>query len=53
MKLKNEKRHLEAIEKPSKKDQERLKVIIEEMQPLENFINEARQHREQIKLEIG
>jgi hypothetical protein len=51
--LKDERNDIESKDRPSKKDRERLKIIEEEMKPLENFINDARKHREQIKLEIG
>lgn len=53
MKLKEEKREIEAKEKQSKADTKRLSAIEKEMRPFETFINDARAHREEIKKEIG
>ena len=53
IKLRDEKRDIEYKEKLSKKEKERIQEIEVELIPLENFINDARKHCEQIKLEIG
>lgn len=53
MKLKEEKREIEWKEKKSASDVRRLSDIEEEMKPFETFINDAREHRQQIKNEIG